>query len=77
MKEGLSMSDIINRVLYHGLAKKKVAEDIKDGIQTTLEVHIQEESARKANLKNKRILQEKCNPLDKSGRCKICWGVEE
>ena len=72
--EGLSMSDIINRVLWHGFAKKKALQDIENGIQTTLEVHIQDAVARKGNLKNKRILQEKCNPMSRLGHCKLCWG---
>tara|TARA_R110000744_G_scaffold366540_1_gene475629 strand:+ start:147 stop:464 length:318 start_codon:yes stop_codon:yes gene_type:complete len=70
-REGLSMSDILNRVLAHGLAKRKVAKDIEDGLQTTLEVHVQSEEIR-----SKRD-HGKCNPksIDNSnGPCAVCWG---
>ena len=54
--EGLSMSDIINRVLYHGLAKEKVAQDIENGLQTTLDLH-----KMTAEVRAKRS-DGKCNP---------------
>lgn len=70
MKEGISMSDVLNRTLVHALVKAKVAEDVKNGLQTTLEVHkhsIEARSARKDG---------KCNPRSLEGRCEICWSVE-
>ena len=70
--EGLSMSDIINRVLWHGLAKKKVLRDIVDGLQTTLEVHVQEAAVRAKRKDGK------CNPksIDSPIPCAVCWGDE-
>ena len=77
MSEGLSMSDILNRVLAHGLARRKVALDVENGLQTTLEVHVQSDAARKHNLTNKQILEEKCNPQAADGKCALCWGGQE
>jgi len=74
--EDCSMSDILNRVLWHGLAKMKVAEDIANGLQTVLKVHTQSIEARENNRKNKKILTNKCNPQAEP-YCMICWGEEE
>jgi len=68
--EGISMSDILNRILWHQFAQAKVAKDIENGIQTTLEIHVSAEEIR-AKRKDK-----KCNPKHILGKCSICWGVE-
>ena len=66
--EELSMSDILNRVLSHGLAKRKVAADVASGLQTTLELHKHDQQHRDARKDGK------CNPKSKAGRCEECWG---
>jgi len=66
-EEGLSMSDIINRVLYHGLAKEKVAQDIENGLQTTLDLHKHPAEVRAMRSDGK------CNPLSLKGKCGVCW----
>ena len=73
MSEGLSLRDILNRVLAHGLARRKVALDVENGLQTTLEVHVQSEEIRSKRTDNK------CNPKSVDnidGPCSICWGEE-
>lgn len=65
--EGLSMSDILNRTLVHALVKVKVARDVKNGLQTTLEMHKQTVEARE-NRKDG-----KCNPKSMDGICLVCW----
>ena len=70
LREGLSMSDLVNRMLRQGLAKHKVAQDIESGLQTTLEIHVQS-----ADIRAKRD-DNKCNPKSIDGRCETCWGVE-
>ncbi len=74
MSEGLSMSDILNRVLAHGLARRKVAKDVENGLQTTLEVHVQGEEIRSKREDGK------CNPKSVDnidGPCALCWGGQE
>lgn len=74
MSEGLSMSDILNRVLAHGLARRKVAKDVENGLQTTLEVHVQGEEIRSKRKDGK------CNPKSVDnidGPCALCWGDQE
>jgi len=66
--EELSMSDILNRVLSHGLAKRKVAVDVANGLQTTLELHTHDQRHRDGRKDGK------CNPKSELGRCVICWG---
>ena len=68
--EGISMSDILNRMLWHQFAQDKVAQDIKNGIQTTLEIHVSTEEIRAKRKDGK------CNPKHILGKCLICWGVE-
>ena len=73
MSEGLSMSDILNRVLAHGLARRKVAKDIENGLQTTLIMHVQGEEIRSKREDGK------CNPtsIDNiDGPCALCWSDE-
>ena len=64
------MSDILNRMLWHQFAQDKVAQDIKNGIQTTLEIHVSTEEIRAKRKDGK------CNPKHILGKCLICWGVE-
>ena len=64
------MSDVLNRTLVHAFVKAKVAEDVKNGLQKTLEVHIQTVEARSKRKDGK------CNPRSLEGRCEICWSVE-
>ena len=66
--EGLSMSDILNRLCGHGLAKKKVAEDVASGLQKTLELHVVSAEIRAKSKDGK------CNPNHVDGRCIECWG---
>jgi hypothetical protein len=66
--EGLSMSDILNRLCAHGLAKKKVAEDVAAGLQTTLDIHIHDQRHRDGRKDGK------CNPKSEGGHCVVCWG---
>jgi hypothetical protein len=70
--EDMSMSDIINRILGHALAKRKVDEDIENGLQTTLEIHVQSEEIRARG-----TFDGKCNPnvLGQVNKCPICWGA--
>ena len=68
--EGISMSDILNRMLWHQFAQAKVEKDIENGIQTTLEIHV---SAEEIRAKRK---DGKCNPKHILGKCSICWGEE-
>jgi len=74
--EECSMSDVLNRVLCHALMRKKEQEDIKNGIQTKLQVHTQDSVAREFNRKNKKILMPKCNP-QATPYCVLCWGDDE
>jgi hypothetical protein len=76
MKEGISMSDVLNRTLVHALVKAKVAEDVKNGLQTTLEVHTQTVEQRQMRRKGSGADEDKCNPRSLEGRCAICWSVE-
>ena len=69
--EELSMSDILNCVLWHSFAKAKVHKDISEGIQTTLVMHSMDEQHRAGRKDGK------CNPkLVNVPRCPICWGDE-
>ncbi len=69
--EGISMSDILNRILWHQLTKKKVQDDVANGLQTTLEIHVQSEDIRAKRKDGK------CNPkVIGQPPCSICWGVE-
>ena len=75
--EGLSMSDILNRTLIHGFQRVKVAQDVKDGFQTTLEVHVQTVEVRMMRKTGQGADENKCNPRHIEGKCKICWPVIE
>ncbi len=68
--ESLSMSDLVNRMLQHGLAKVKVKQDVESGLQTQLEIHVQS-----ADIRSKRD-DNKCNPKSIDGKCVVCWGDE-
>ena len=66
--EELSMSDILNRVLWHHFVDAKVKKDIEKGIQTTLAIHTHDQRHRDARKDGK------CNPASKLGKCATCWG---
>jgi len=71
--EDRSMSDLLNRILGHALARRKVDEDIENGLQTTLEIHVQSEEIRAKRKDGK------CNPnvLGQVNKCPICWGADD
>jgi predicted CopG family antitoxin len=70
--EDMSMSDIINRILTRALAKRKVDADIENGLQTTLEIHVQSEEIRAKRKDGK------CNPkVVGLPPCSMCWGVND
>ena len=69
--EGISMSDILNRMLWHQLTQKKVQADVANGLQTTLKLHVQSEDIRAKRKDGK------CNPkVIGQPPCSICWGEE-
>lgn len=67
IEEDISMSDIVNRILFEHVMKARVAVDVAHGVQTTLEIHVHDEAHRSARKDGK------CNPKSKAGRCGVCW----
>jgi len=65
--EDISMSDLVNRLLFAAVLQQKIAIDIDNGIQTTLEIHVHDEKHRRSRKDGK------CNPQSKAGKCGVCW----
>ena len=67
IQEDISMSDLVNRILFRSVIEARVAEDVAQGVQTTFEIHIHDEAHRNARKDGK------CNPKSKDGKCGVCW----
>lgn len=67
LEEDISMSDLVNRILFRSIMESRVAVDVAQGVQTTLEIHVHDEAHRNARKDGK------CNPKSKSGKCGVCW----
>tara|TARA_R110001592_G_C13159718_1_gene748842 strand:+ start:2331 stop:2630 length:300 start_codon:yes stop_codon:yes gene_type:complete len=67
LEEDISMSDLVNRILFKSVMEARIAVDVSHGVQTVLNIHVHDQSHRDARKDGK------CNPKSKAGRCGVCW----
>ena len=66
-EDGVNRSEWVNRMIHTENASRMLKNDLKSGVQTTLEIHIHD-AAHRAKRKDG-----KCNPKSMHGTCGVCW----
>ncbi len=66
-EDGLNRSEWVNRMIHTEDAGRRLTEDLKSGVQTTLEIHTHDADHRAQRKDGK------CNPKSMNGTCGVCW----
>jgi len=70
LSDAVNRSEWVNRLIWSEHAQRRTAEDVKKGLQTTLEIHTESAQHRAARADGK------CNKGSINGVCKTCWGED-